>query len=171
MFDDDWQSSKLLYPQDERASTSRPPITLLVIAVGGNIIFDPSKDELAVAESLLAVSVAEVPGKNGGNEDAAMDGARQLRLLSVRTIDPPARMTAPGMLNSENPATNVSTPGKKAAPSAPQAAASQGVHPGVWRPPIGGTKFGVLQAMIAKVLEKGGVADEILDALDGVELD
>ncbi|KAH7366825.1 exosome complex exonuclease RRP42 [Plectosphaerella cucumerina] len=175
MFDDDWQSSTLLYPQDERATTSRPPITLLVIAVGGNIIFDPSKDELAVAESLLAVSVAEVPAKGKKEDgDVAMDGAveenRQLRLLSVRTIDPPARMTSPGIPNSENPATNVSTPGKKAAP-APQAAASHAVQPGVWRPPIGGTKFGVLQAMIAKVLEKGGVADEILDALDGVELD
>ena len=51
----------------------RPPITLLVIVVGDNIIFDPSQEELAVAETALAVSVAEV--RRGG------DGPARSRML------------------------------------------------------------------------------------------
>ncbi|KAM0335256.1 hypothetical protein ACHAQA_000300 [Verticillium albo-atrum] len=160
MFDDDWQASTYLYPRGAQGG-ARPPVTLLVVAVGGNIIFDPAKEELAVAESALAVSVA----------DAGTRGAegRELRLLSVRTVDPPSRLTSSGVPNSENPATSVSTPGKKAA-AVVTGAVGSGVHHGVWRPPIGGTKFAVLEAMIGKVLEKGGVADEVLDGLDGVDL-
>ncbi|KAF3348755.1 Zinc-binding alcohol dehydrogenase domain-containing protein cipB [Verticillium dahliae VDG2] len=142
MFDDDWQASTFLYPRNAKGG-ARPPVTLLVVAVGGNIIFDPAKEELAVAE--------------------------QLRLLSVRTVDPPSRLTPSGVPNSENPATSVSTPGKKAAVPLP-GVVGYGVQQGVWRPPIGGTKFAVLEAMIGKVLEKGGVADEVLDGLEGVDL-
>ncbi|ROT40260.1 hypothetical protein SODALDRAFT_376049 [Sodiomyces alkalinus F11] len=190
MFDDDWQAAPYLYPRDPRngsrgdAISSRPPITLLVIAVGGNIIFDPAKEELAVAESALAVSVGEagrMQGESGGAGGDGMDvdaegggrRERELRLLSVRTIDPPSRLTPPGVPNSENPGTNVSAPGKTAASavSAPSAAANgHGAQEGVWRPPLGGTKLAVLQSMIAKVLEKGGVADEVLDGLEGVDI-
>ncbi|EEY17571.1 conserved hypothetical protein [Verticillium alfalfae VaMs.102] len=99
---------------------------------------------------------------------AAAEG-RQLRLLSVRTVDPPSRLTSSGVPNSENPATSVSTPGKKAAVPLP-GVVGYGVQQGVWRPPVGGTKFAVLEAMIGKVLEKGGVADEVLDGLEGVDL-
>ncbi|RWA04087.1 hypothetical protein EKO27_g11024, partial [Xylaria grammica] len=59
MFDDDWAASQFIYARSGPAAltatatattnTSRPPITLLVMAVGENIIFDPSKEELAVA--------------------------------------------------------------------------------------------------------------------------
>lgn len=196
MFDDDWQASTYLYPRDPRngsrgnAVSSRPPITLLVIAVSGNIIFDPAKEELAVAESALAVSVGEVtgrtPGESAGAEDEGdgmdldADGAngggsrkRQLALLSVRTIDPPSRVTPPGVPNSENPGTNVGAPGKTVAGAASTSSAAMkghGAREGVWRPPVGGTKWHVLQSMIAKVLEKGGVADEVLDGLEGVEI-
>ncbi|KAJ9648008.1 Exosome complex component rrp42 [Coniosporium tulheliwenetii] len=49
LFDDDWDASNFLYPLASNTPTKstaradRPPITLLVIAVGQNIIFDPSK--------------------------------------------------------------------------------------------------------------------------------
>jgi len=41
---------------------------------------------------------------------------------------------------------------------------------GVWQPPRGGAKRKLIAAMIRTVLEQGGVAEEVLDALDAVEL-
>ncbi|KAF6825354.1 3 exoribonuclease family protein [Colletotrichum plurivorum] len=166
MFDDDWEASEHLYPRDGSASTSRPPITLLVIAVGSNIIFDPSHEELAVAESALAVSVAEE--RNAGDRAGAVGSGRELKLLAVRTVDPPSRLTAPGVPNSVNPATGLAGTPSKQPPAAP--AADGQPAEGVWKPPIGGTKLGVLEGMIAKVLEKGGIAEEVLDGIAGVDL-
>jgi exosome complex component RRP42 len=186
MFDDDWEASTYIYPRrapdsppsPNGDSSSRPPITLLVIAVGGNIIFDPAKEELAVAEVALAVSVAEATtakatatgkGKGTVREERAMEvdsPGREIRLLSVRTIDPPSRLTPPGVPNFQTAAALGSTPAKQ---TAPKPMDSQNLE-GVWRPPLGGAKFAVLAAMIQKVLEKGGVADEVLDGLEDVEL-
>lgn len=251
LFDDDWDASVFLYPQhqDSKSTTapSRPPITLLVIAVGQNILFDPSATELAVAEVVLAVSVAELPsaslststtsapkatsekatkakpaatksvdpkssstamdvdtssdsdsdsdssseeddeevttqtqvqpqtkgGKGGGS---VRTGPRNLRLLAVRTIDPPARFTPPGVPNFLNTATGGSstqTPSQSQTPTSNSAAAMRQDKvenaEGVWHPPVGGAKRKTVAAMVAKVLEKGGVADEVLEALEGVE--
>ncbi|KAF4125896.1 exosome complex component RRP42 [Geosmithia morbida] len=162
MFDDDWESSVFLCSRD---GVSRPPITLLVIAVRDNIIFDPSAEELAVAESALAVSVAEV-AKPEHRQQSDMDvdssisssSRRQLRLVSIRMIDPPSRLTPPGVPN----ATNTATTGG--------AQQGQSCIEGVWKAPLGGTKFAVMDGIIQAVLEKGGVADEVLDGLEGVEL-
>src|SRR5690606_23210135 len=97
----------------------RPPITLLVMAVGNNILFDPSKEELAVADVALAVSVtssSEQAQQQQQQQDQDMsDGSavdkktqqkpsRNLRLLSIRTIDPPSRLTPPGVANAANAA-------------------------------------------------------------------
>ena len=41
---------------------------------------------------------------------------------------------------------------------------------GVWKPPRGGSKVQVLAGLVQQVLQKGGVADEVLDGLDAVEL-
>ncbi|KAI2632040.1 ribosomal protein S5 domain 2-type protein [Hypoxylon sp. NC1633] len=175
MFDDDWDASQFVYPRDGGATapSSRPPITLLVMAVGDNIIFDPSKEELAVADSALAVSVGEkndpvdeVPGAM--DLDGAAGGNRQLRLLSVRTIDPPSRLTAPGVPNAVTAAAwGHGVPEAKEAGA--RAAETDNVE-GVWKAPRGGAKVGVLGAMVQKVLEKGGMADEVLDGLDAVDL-
>lgn len=186
MFDDDWAASQFIYPRSTTATTaptsttsSRPPITLLVMAVGDNIIFDPSKEELAVADCALAVSVGErlVPVDSESPEAGAMDvdmdsegeTSRELRLLSVRTIDPPSRLTAPGVPNS----VNVAAWGGQDAPAAKnpgaRAAEIDNVE-GVWKPPRGGAKVAILGAMVQKVLEKGGIADEVLEGLDAVDL-
>lgn len=156
MFDDDWDASTFLYPRDgddaRRRSTaaSRPPITLLVVAIGDNVIFDPSREELAVADTALAVSVAEAQGTT--------QGGRELRLLSMRTVDPPSRLTPPGVPHAPTPAQQ-------------QQQRQTGETPaGVWKAPLGGTKFGVVDAILQAVLEKGGVADDVLDGLEGVEL-
>ncbi|KAH8678061.1 ribosomal protein S5 domain 2-type protein [Xylariales sp. PMI_506] len=188
MFDDDWAASTFIYPPQSSAQpssdTSRPPITLLVITVGDNIIFDPSKEELAVADSALAVSIAEglgsgSSGSGGGamevDDDDDKAGAagsalrrRSLRLLSVRTIDPPSRLTPPGVPNAVNAAAWAAQ-GAEKIPDAARAAETADVA-GVWRAPRGGAKFGTLSAMVAKAMESGGVADEVLDGLEGVEL-
>lgn len=164
MFDDDWEASEFLYPRQQKSSTSsttsRPPITLLVITVGDNIIFDPSKEELGVAETALAVSVAEAASSQEG---------RDLKLLSIRTVDPPSRLTPPGVPNTMNVATS-----GNAVAQAPVAQKLQQEEAretqGVWRAPLGGTKFAVVGEVIEAVLRKGGVAEEVLDGLDGVEV-
>ncbi|KAJ4306919.1 Exosome complex component rrp42 [Collariella sp. IMI 366227] len=119
-FDDDWAaapylsrapttSSKSTTPSTPsttlNSTSARPPITLLVMAVGNNIIFDPSKEELAVADVALAVSVTG--SSSTSQTDAATESAeagRNLRLLSIRTIDPPSRLTPPGVPNATNAA-------------------------------------------------------------------
>ncbi|KAK8025136.1 hypothetical protein PG990_002959 [Apiospora arundinis] len=206
MFDDDWAAATFLYPRQNAPSNSkqssttaaaapasRPPITLLVMAVGDNIIFDPSKEELAVADSAVAVSVAEGPSSNPSESDsdpassATTTTKRNLHLLSVRTIDPPSRLTPPGVPNSVNAtAWGTMTAATAAATATPAgslkaAESSAPKHPdarvtetedvvGVWKAPRGGAKFAMLGAMVAKVLERGGVAEEVLDGLEGVEL-
>ncbi|KAI0556202.1 hypothetical protein F4679DRAFT_23452 [Xylaria curta] len=170
MFDDDWASSQFIYSR-----SSRPPITLLVMAVGENVIFDPSKEELAVADCALAVSVGE--GESETDDATAMDvdaetKARRLRLLSVRTIDPPSRLTAPGVPN----AVNAAAWGQQAVPVAAAKettglrAAETGSVEGVWKAPRGGSKIAIISTIVEKILQKGGVADEVLEGLDGVEL-
>lgn len=168
-FDDDWAAAPHLFPR--RDTTSRPPITLLVMAAGRNIVFDPSKEELAVADVALAVSVVATStaggtGKKGG-------GGRSLRLLSVRTIDPPSRLTPPGVANEANSAYGAKAAGLVAGQGQrqPEARAAEAERvEGVWRAPRGGSKAGVLAALVGKVLEEGGVVDEVLEALEGVDL-
>jgi exosome complex component RRP42 len=151
MFDDDWQASQFLYSQSESA---RPPITLLVIAVGDNVIFDPSKEELAVAESALAVSVAEAASEAGSKDEG-----RRLKLVAIRMVDPPSRLTPPGVPNGTSSGTGAAPAGKE----------GESVD-GVWKAPVGGTKFAILDGIVQAVLGRGGVADEVLDGLKGVEL-
>jgi exosome complex component RRP42 len=80
--DDDWMASTYIYT---RTGSAKPPVTLLVIAVGDNILFDPSHEELKVADAILAISI----GSTG------RDGAFQM--LAMRTIDNPARDTMKGV--------------------------------------------------------------------------
>ena len=194
MFDDDWEASTFLYPRDGGAAadgSSRPCITLLVVAVGDNIIFDPAKEELAVAETALAVSVAEVTRgrrglegkaeKRGTMAEGAMDvdvdlsSERDLRLLSIRMIDPPSRLTPPGVPDVVGGATAGSGGSVGLSISKHQQEQQQKQHhkeavSGVWKAPLGGTKFSVVDNIIKAVLAKGGVVEEVLDGLEGVEL-
>lgn len=164
MFDDDWEASRFLYPRQGAAAGSRPPITLLVISVGHSIIFDPAKEELAVAETALAVSVSEVRRQNGaGNMDVDSSG-RELRLLSLRTVDPPSRLTPPGVPDSANVATCGVAQGQT------QQSSQGKLEEGLWKAPLGGTKFGVLNGIIQAVLEERGVAHDILDGLEAIDL-
>ncbi|RDA92251.1 hypothetical protein CP533_5738 [Ophiocordyceps camponoti-saundersi (nom. inval.)] len=159
MFDDDWEVSTFLYPRD---GSSRPPVTLVVISVDGNIIFDPAKEEIVVAEAVMALSVSDVrTTKAAGDMD--VDSKPELRLLSLRTIDPPARLTPPGVPNSA----------ALTATGVPVAKLPDRLGPpeeGVWRAPVGGVKPAIIDGIIHTVLEKHGVAREVLDALEAIDL-
>ncbi|KAK4101499.1 hypothetical protein N658DRAFT_496366 [Parathielavia hyrcaniae] len=182
-FDDDWAAAPYLFPRTTSSSSTpsstttksptpaatRPPITLLVMAVGNNIIFDPSKEELAVADVALAVSVTGLSPSHetetGGGTAGEKQTGRNLRLLSIRTIDPPSRLTAPGVANAANTAYGASNGTSNGTQKMAEAEAVEGV----WRPPRGGAKRMVLGALVQKVLERGGVVDEVLDALEGAD--
>ncbi|GFP56499.1 exosome complex component RRP42 [Trichoderma asperellum] len=173
MFDDDWEASPFLYPRQGAAAGSRPPITLLVVAVGDSILFDPSKEELAVADSALAVSLCEVRTQKG-DESMEVDSGRELRLVAMRTVDPPSRLTPPGVPSTGNLAASgtfdPSSQKKQQQQQQQQQRVEEYTQEGVWKAPLGGTKFAVLDSIIRAVLEKGGVADEVLDGLEGVDL-
>lgn len=131
-------------------------MTLLVISAGENIIFDPSREEISVADAVLAISITR---------DSAGAG---LKLLSIRTVDPPSRLTQPGVPNSENVATLGST---AAAEEAETVNPSTGEEvSGVWRPRRGGVKRSTIARMVKMVLGKGGVGEEVLEGLEGVEV-
>lgn len=168
MFDDDWEASPFLYPRQGAAAGSRPPITLLVVAVGDSILFDPSKEELAVADSALAVSLCEVRTQKA-DESMEVDSGRELRLVSMRTVDPPSRLTPPGVPSTGNLAAS-GTFDPSSQKKQQQQRVEEFPQEGVWKAPLGGTRFAVLDSIIQAVLEKGGVADEVLDGLEGVDL-
>ncbi|CAG8042199.1 unnamed protein product [Penicillium salamii] len=152
-FDDDWAAAEYLYPRSKPSSGAfhpvRPPVTLLVVSVGENVIFDPNREEISVADAVLAISITR------------SHDSEALKLLSIRSIDPPSRLTQPGIPNSEN----ASMLG-----AAPTENPSQEEVTGVWRPRRGGIKRSVVARMIKTVLGKGGVGEEVLEGLEGVEV-
>lgn len=162
LFDDDWEASNYLYPRSANGGRlDRPPITLLVISVGANFIFDPSKEELAVAEAVIALSA----GSSSTSSSAAHN--KGLRLLAMRTIDPPSRLTPPGIPNSLNSAAT----GTASLPPDEAFSAREGTDElGVWNPPRGGMKRTLLAVMINAVIGAGGAAEEVMDALAHVEV-
>jgi exosome complex component RRP42 len=112
LVDDDWESSEYLFPKTngkgkaqekpmgaEPIASSMPPITLLVMTVGDNIIFDPSHSELAVADSVLAVSI----GLSSPNDSP--------KILAIRMIETPARDTMKGVPASGEVVEGVVIPG------------------------------------------------------------
>ena len=165
-FDDDWDAAEYLYPHSRTtiktpklpSQNVRPPITLLVISAGENIIFDPSREEIAVADSVLAVSVTR-DSETGG-----------LKLLTIRTVDPPSRLTQPGVANSENVATLGSTGAAEEASLQHPSVGGEEEMPGVWRPRRGGVKRRVIASIVKRVLKQGGGGEEVLEGLEGVEV-
>ena len=123
------------------------------MSVGENIIFDPSGDELAVADSVLAISAAQ-----------AADGS--LKMVCLRTVDPPSRLTAAGV-----PAALNSTAGGAGSLSAAEALALRERDQGqsIWRPPRGGVRRALVARIVKMVVERGGVGEEVLAGLEGVE--
>jgi exosome complex component RRP42 len=132
--DDDWMASTYMYP---KKGTSRPPLTLLVAAIGDNVLFDPSHEELKVADAIVAVSVGQI------------EDDKSWRILATRTIDTPARDTMKGVPRDGE-------------------ADVQGKFEiqGIWTPKVGGIKRNVLKNIMKLVLS-GGVANDVMQGLDG----
>jgi exosome complex component RRP42 len=155
LFNDDWEASTYLYAQTKKGEKAdkKPPVTLLVMSVGENVIFDPSKEELAVADGVMAISVAA-----GGSEGG-------LKMIAARTVDPPSRLTGAGVPTALN-----MTSGAKSL-SASDAVALREKDQGqtVWRPPRGGIKRAMVTKMIKMVVQKDGVGQEVLEALAAVD--
>ncbi|KAL8788123.1 MAG: hypothetical protein Q9213_001881 [Squamulea squamosa] len=141
LFNDDWDAAEPLYASSPSEHISKPPFTLLVISVGDNIFFDPSREELAVADAVCAVTVGtfDTPASTGKHRERAP----KLRLLSLRTIDPPARLAA--------------------AASTTEMEDDQGT----WRPARGGMNRAIVVRMVKMVLEAGGVGEEVMAGLEG----
>lgn len=111
-------------------------MTLLVISVGENIFFDPGREELAVADAVVAVTV----GSSGSG-----DG---LGVLAVRSIDPPSRLSSSSAVLGAEP---VETEGQK---------------DGVWKAKRGGLGRKVLARMVGMCVAEGGVGAEVLRGLE-----
>lgn len=129
----------------------------MVISAGENIIFDPSREEIAIADAVLAISITR--DTDGGG----------LKVLSIRTVDPPSRLTQPGVPNADNVATLGSTSAAQEAEIVNPSTGEENI-PGVWRPRRGGVKRGTIARMVKMVLGKGGVGEEVLEGLEGVEV-
>ncbi|KAF2214802.1 hypothetical protein CERZMDRAFT_110375 [Cercospora zeae-maydis SCOH1-5] len=176
LFNDDWDASTYLFQRDSTTGKplAKPPVTLLVMTVGSNILFDPSKEELAVADAVVAISAAQTEERKDGD-----DGEEGMRLVALRTIDPPSRLTAAGV-----PSTTTTTNAKSGGGGGGGGGATGGetlsasemlkrrekdAGATVWRPPRGGVSRGLMNAMIKAVVKKGGLAEEVLEGLAGVE--
>ncbi|KAJ4301905.1 Exosome complex component rrp42 [Kalmusia sp. IMI 367209] len=161
LFDDDWDAAVYLFPKNKGKHSAetpedRPPVIVLAMAVGPNIIFDPCMEELAVADAVLAIACAN-----------ATAPSTRARIVSIRTIDPPSHLTPPGVPNSMNSATG------GAAPTSSAEALTQRellASSGVWTPPRGGMKRGLISQIVKLVVEEGGVAEEVISALQAIEV-
>lgn len=130
--DDDWDASVYLYPRgrpgrDRSLAEGVPPVTLLVIIVGENIIFDPNGTELAVADGVLAMSIAKKTSRD----------TNEVRIVAVRMLQTSARNTFKGVPRAEggNEWDDV---------------------PGVWKSKIGGIKRSVLSKATRLILTNVG---------------
>ena len=136
------------------------------MAVGSNVIYDPTKEELAVAEAVLAVSIAAGATDTTSARGKEKGSGRGLRIVAVRTIDPPSRLTPPGVPNALNPATG----GASASSTSERETVADDKADTVWSPPRGGMKRAVLRTIIKQVTERRGVGEEVLDGLDAVDI-
>nr|POE47760.1 exosome complex component rrp42 [Quercus suber] len=155
LFNDDWDASTSLYPRGTNAKpNSKPPATLLVMCAGDHILFDPTRDELAVADAVLAISVSQ--SRTG-----------ELKLVAVRTIDPPSRLTAGGVPD----ALNTTASGGISTLPPTEAFSLRETDQGstVWRPPRGGVRRAMVAKMIKMVVEQGGVGEEVMGGLASVD--
>ncbi|KAL6708461.1 Exosome complex component rrp42 [Coniothyrium glycines] len=161
LFNDDWDAAVPLYPKQSGKGVSaspvgKPPVIVMAMAVGQNIIFDPSKEELAVADAVLAIACTSSTTSSAG-----------ARIVTIRTIDPPSHLTPPGVPNSMNSATGGTVPASSAdALTQRELSAASGV----WTPPRGGMKRGLVSQVTKMVVEDGGVAQEVIAALAAIEV-
>lgn len=75
-----------------------------------------------------------------------------MRVVAIRTVETMARGVGGG--------SGVGGAGK---------GGKEGGEEGVWRPPRGGMKRGLVSRVVKMVCERGGVGQEVLDGLEGLD--
>ncbi|MCJ1270570.1 hypothetical protein MMC22_010467 [Lobaria immixta] len=138
LFDDDWAAAEPLYSSSQH---HHPPATVLAMAVGPNIFFDPSREELAVADVVLTLTFSS----------SLTNPKPGVKLLAIRMVDPPGRRVTTGAT----------------ATAAAAHEGDSGEGEGVWRKRTGGVRREVVRRMVDLVVKKGGVGDEVLAGLEG----
>lgn len=104
-----------------------------------------------MADAVVAISAAQ--GQDG-----------QMKMVALRTVDPPSRLTAAGVPNSAD-----TTAGGGLSAEETLKLREKDVGQTVWRPPRGGVSRMLLSQMIKAVVEQGGVGQEVMDGLNAVE--
>ncbi|KAG8531107.1 uncharacterized protein KY384_004464 [Bacidia gigantensis] len=177
LFDDDWDAALPLYTSPSPTSTPRitntilsqqtattknsrnkPPVHLLVISVADNIFFDPSPEELAVADSVVVITLTTKARKRNEKSKAGEDdakGGEGVEVLGIRTLDPPARGSASSFAAL---AQQSGQPGGEGGGNEDEE--------GVWRPKVGGMKRAVLKKMTEMCIKRRGVGEEVMEGLE-----
>ncbi|KAK5070441.1 Exosome complex component rrp42 [Lithohypha guttulata] len=128
--DDDWEASVHLYTKPGKTRSLAggvPPVTLLVMVAGDNVLFDPSGTELSVADGVFAVSITRLQAESSD----------EVRVLAVRMLETSARDTFRGVARSDG-------------------VNEWDIVPGVWRPKVGGVKRGTYMRVVKDVLGSVG---------------
>ena len=211
LVDDDWEKSEYIYRRPDskdsvykeerddkaggksldvdipstRSLQSTPPLTFLVITVGSNIIFDPSNSELAVADSVIAVSVLlrhhicppqatkqqikpslpTTTTTTGGTTEPRTSiketkPQSEPTIIALRTLDPPARYTIKGVAASAPPSATSATAAAAAATTR-STPLLQHQDPtdlptnGLWKNRVGGIQRDLLKKVAAAVVVVG----------------
>lgn len=121
---------------------------------------------------MLSVSVGQDSTSIPTNSKSSSNSnSTALKVLSIRTIDPPSRLTSSGTPNTLNTATGGLAP----AGSVDAHVLREGTRErGVWTPPRGGIKRGLIGRVLKMVVQDdeeggGGVGREVLEALEGIQ--
>lgn len=83
----------------------------------------------------------------------------------------PSRLTAPGVPRALDASASTNSAGNASVSQAEALALrerDEGVS--VWRPPRGGVGRAMVGSMVRMAVEKGGVGEEVLSGLEGVEV-
>ena len=134
--------------------------------VGPNLFFDPSREELAVADAILAVSLtaSESPSSNIARTDESKNSLSSFRILAVRTIDPPSRISTPGVADLRNPTIGAV---QQQSASGEFTKQSPDKEEGVWKPPRGGMPRALIFKVMQMCVAPNGVAEEVFEGLKG----
>ena len=82
-------------------------------------------------------------------------------------MDPPSHQTNPGIADAQNSATGGSVNHGGTFVGGNENEEEEGV----WRPPLGGMKRDVIGRVIEMVTREGGVGEEVLAGLEGVDVE
>lgn len=106
----------------------------------------------------MAISVAQVASDGDGGGGGS---GNKLKLLSIRTIDPPSRMFA----SVDGVGAGAGAGGGEAGGLDEGGNGGNGI--GIWKKKTGGMKRDLVARMIKMVMEEGGVGEDVYGGLEG----